>query len=151
MSFQELANKTAALLELQADEIDRNTQAKVAASRDGLIERLTPAFDEYERLTGEKIAEEQREEILNGGDSPLIDMLEKIAAKSGEVHGLGTPEPASRSKEAEASSVAPPPVGITPVRPKTPRRKGRRRDAYQIKQASNEAIQRINQRYAQGE
>lgn len=148
MSFEGFFEKTAKLLEMQADEFDRNSEKKVAASREELAARLEPAFAQYERMTGEKLAAEQREAILADGNSPLIPVLEKLAESGEEAVGMGSPEPAPRSKEASEEDIAPAPVGQAPQRRRTPRR-GKRRDAQQIKQASRESEALMSHRYVQ--
>jgi len=132
MSFTALLEKTAALLEWQADQLDTETQAKTASYYSDVAERLAPAIRAYEQLSGTKLAEEQLTELIENGDSPLLPILEKLASENTTV-GMGTPERPVVTRRVEPDS--PKPIGMR-TKDRTIRR-GRRRSFSELKRDQN--------------
>ena len=89
--LDKLLEKTAALLEHRADELDSKNQEKLASDRAETIQRLSPAIKRFETMSNTKLSEEQREEIYSGGNETLIGMLEKLASAE-SLENMGGPE-----------------------------------------------------------
>lgn len=81
MKLTGFLKEAAEVFEQEAARQDKLAEEKTAAVYEDNASALSPIFETYEQLTGEKVASDARDEMIRTGvESPAVQMLIKVAA-----------------------------------------------------------------------